>query len=129
MKSALPMDEESDEEEIDNQEATPLLPIIPQPPTLVTSNLVKKVSKTETLSSPKEEETEKESNNVENVPEKIEENENKESPKIETKNEDEDSVSIKRNGVLDEDDPILEMIDLTEDEKKTDVVKSEFCYF
>lgn len=129
MKSALPMDEESDEEEIDNQEATPLLPIIPQPPTLVTSNLVKKVSKTETLSSPKEEETEKESNNVENVPEKIEENENKESSKIETKNEDEDSVSIKRNGVLDEDDPILEMIDLTEDEKKTDVVKSEFCYF
>lgn len=129
MKSALPMDEESDEEEIDNQEATPLLPIIPQPPTLVTSNLVKKVSKTETLSSPKEEETEKESNNVENEPEKIEENENKESPKIETKNEDEDSVSIKRNGVLDEDDPILEMIDLTEDEKKTDVVKSEFCYF
>ncbi|XP_044764608.1 splicing factor, suppressor of white-apricot homolog isoform X2 [Coccinella septempunctata] len=140
IKSALPVDEETDEEEVGSQEAAaPLAPVIPQPPTLVTSNVSKKVFKIESSSIAKEKESKP------NIPQvndnsqgkfkktEVNEDENKTAPEdekivervIEQKHEKEEKInSPKKNDVLHKDDPVLEMIDLTEDERNIDLVKN-----
>ncbi|KAK9884301.1 hypothetical protein WA026_005253 [Henosepilachna vigintioctopunctata] len=133
IKSALPIDEETDdEEEQSEQDIVPPPPMISQPQTLVSSNACKIVHRTEVSSVAKEKDIPNESEVEEETDvEEIHKSENLHTEKNDAKiigderyderNQLNDTDSnkttnrLKSNGTLDKDDPILEMIDLTED--------------
>ncbi|XP_045466219.1 protein suppressor of white apricot isoform X2 [Harmonia axyridis] len=141
IKSALPVDEETDEEEINKEETIPLAPVNPQPPTLISSNTTKKPYRIDTSLISREKENESKSNvctlsnRSENKFEKLEQNK---SGKTETQDKDQKSVTekcvikeeeksivhSKTENASEKDDPILEMIDLTEDEKNIDSIRN-----
>ncbi|KAL3270469.1 hypothetical protein HHI36_021016 [Cryptolaemus montrouzieri] len=135
IKSALPVDEETDEDEGNaEQETPPAAPLITQPPTLVSSNSSKIIYKIDTTSNaPKEKEKEQPEKETKEEPKETVENKDTAVKKEEISNKEESNKGVvekvevevvelkkaaerlRKNGGLDRDDPILEMIDLTGD--------------